>query len=189
MMKISSSVIVYCWLIFLVYWFISALKVKRIVERKGWLPSLAYRLPFILGVILLCLGKLPYPLNLKLTSHADWVRAIAGAICICGLFVTIWARWTLAGNWSSSVTFKQGHELIKSGPYRFTRHPIYTGILLMCLASTLEIGRLRSWLGFFFLIVGLWVKLKQEESLMLKHFPDQYPAYKKQVKALVPFVI
>ena len=50
-------------------------------------------------------------------------------VCLLGLFVTLWARWTLAGNWSSDVTFKQGHELIRTGPYRFVRHPIYTGIL------------------------------------------------------------
>jgi protein-S-isoprenylcysteine O-methyltransferase Ste14 len=68
-------------------------------------------------------------------------------VCVGGLFVALWARKTLAGNWSSTVTFKKGHELVKTGPYRFTRHPIYTGLLLMGLGVTVEIGRLRCWLG------------------------------------------
>ena len=54
----------------------------------------------------------------------------------------MWARQTLAGNWSSDVTFKQGRELVKTGPYRFVRHPIYTGLLVMCLGSAIEMGRL-----------------------------------------------
>jgi hypothetical protein len=93
------------------------------------------------------------------------------------------------GNWSATVTFKQGHELVQAGPYRFVRHPIYTGILLMILSSAIVQGRLQSWLGFLIMCAGFWIKLKQEESLMLRHFPDEYPAYRARVKALVPFLI
>lgn len=103
--------------------------------------------------------------------------------------MTIWARKILAGNWSSDVTLKQGHELVKAGPYRFVRHPIYTGLLLMCLGAAIDIGLLRAWLGVALVFVGFWIKLNQEETLMLRHFPDDYPTYRKQVKALVPFVI
>ena len=101
----------------------------------------------------------------------------------------IWARRTLGDNWSSEVAFKQGHELVKTGPYRFVRHPIYTGLLLMCLGTAVVVGQLHSWLGFPFSCAGFWFKLKQEETLLLRHFPDDYPAYQKQVKALMPFVI
>ena len=114
---------------------------------------------------------------------------MGGLICVLGLFGTLWARRTLAGNWSSDVTFKQGHELIRRGPYRFVRHPIYTGILTMCLGTAVEIGRLRGWLALPLMIVAFWIKLKQEESLLLRHFPYECSDYRKQVKALVPFVI
>jgi protein-S-isoprenylcysteine O-methyltransferase Ste14 len=115
--------------------------------------------------------------------------ATGAVICLFGLFVTLWARWTLAGNWSSDVTFKQGHELVRTGPYRFVRHPIYTGLLMMALGTAINAGRLRCWLGIVVVGIGFWIKLKQEERLMLRHFPEQYPAYQKQVKAIVPFVI
>jgi protein-S-isoprenylcysteine O-methyltransferase Ste14 len=162
---------------------------KATAERKSWLSSLPHRIAFGLGIMLLAFAQWPRPLNQALTPQADWVRAIGVVICVSGLLVTLWARRTLAGNWSSNVTFKQGHELIKTGPYRFVRHPIYTGLLVMFLGTAVDIGLLRCWLGLLVMGIGLWIKLKQEEALMLRHFPDTYPAYQKQVKALVPFVI
>jgi protein-S-isoprenylcysteine O-methyltransferase Ste14 len=53
----------------------------------------------------------------------------------------------------------------------------------------LEYGRLRCWIGVIVWGIGFWIKLRQEELLMLQHFPDEYPVYRRQVKALVPFVI
>ncbi len=59
----------------------------------------------------------------------------------------------------------------------------------MSLGAAIEIGRLHRWLALPLMMAALWIKLKQEEALMLRHFPDEYPAYQKQVNALVPFVI
>ena len=189
MAEISSQIVVGCWIAFIAYWFISASRVKATAEQQSWQSSLAYRFPVGLGCWLLAYRGFPPPLNRIVTPHGDWAQIIGAAVCVAGLFVTIWARRTLAGNWSGDVTLKQGHELVKAGPYRFVRHPIYTGLLLMCLGSAMESGRLRSWLGVACVAVGFWIKLKQEEKLMLRHFPDDYPSYRKQVKALVPFVI
>ena len=122
-------------------------------------------------------------------AETDWTLALGALICASGLCFTIWARRILAGNWSSDVTFKQGHELVKTGPYRFVRHPIYTGLLTMCLGTAIEIGRLRCGLALPLMAAAFWIKLKQEERLMLRHFPDQYPAYQKHVKALIPYVV
>jgi protein-S-isoprenylcysteine O-methyltransferase Ste14 len=131
----------------------------------------------------------PPPLNDMVVPHTDTIRFAGAVVCASGLFVTIWARRTLAGNWSSDVTFKKDHELIRTGPYRFVRHPIYTGLLIMSLGTAMEIGQMHSWLSILVTVVGFWIKLKQEERLMLRHFPAQYPVYQKEVKALVPFVI
>jgi protein-S-isoprenylcysteine O-methyltransferase Ste14 len=95
----------------------------------------------------------------------------------------------LADNWSSSVTLKQGHELIQSGPYRYARHLIYTGLVLMCLATALASEELHCRLGCVFLFAGFWIKLSQEDSLLLRHFPNDYPYYRARVKALIPFVL
>jgi protein-S-isoprenylcysteine O-methyltransferase Ste14 len=150
---------------------------------------LAHRFPVALGWFLIVKSGWPWPLSLPLTPRTDATEIIGAASCVAGLFVAVWARRTLADNWSSDVTLKQGHELVRAGPYRFVRHPIYTGLLLMCLGSASDIGRLRAWAGTALVFAGFWIKLKQEEKLMLRHFPEDYPAYRKQVKALVPFVI
>jgi len=189
MATISGSIILGCWLIFIAYWMISALRVKAIAEKQSLASALIHRIPLGLSYILMADWHLPPPLNRSVTPHADWAQATGDLVCVLGLFVTLWARWTLAGNWSSDVTFKQGHELIRTGPYRLVRHPIYTGILTMCLGTAIEIGTLRGWLALPLMAATFWIKLKQEERLLLRHFPDKYPAYQKQVKALVPFVL
>lgn len=192
MTKISIRVITDCWLVFIGYWIISARGVKPVAERPDRVSSmayLAYRVLLILGSLLLWWRPLAYPLNWDLTPRTDLAHGIGAIVCAFGLFIAIWARNTLAGNWSSAVTFKQGHELIQTGPYRFVRHPIYTGLLLMCLGTAIVRGHLSSWVGFLMQCTGFWIKLHQEESLMLRHFPGEYAAYRSRVKALFPFII
>jgi protein-S-isoprenylcysteine O-methyltransferase Ste14 len=189
MTTISGLIILGCWITFLVYWIISAFGQKATAEPQRLSSALAHRIPVGLGWFLMLYPKPPQPLNQMLIPRTDLVLAMGTAACVFGLFVTIWARRTLAGNWSTDVTFKQGHELIKNGPYHFVRHPIYTGLLLMAVGTAAAAGPLRCWLGAVVVGVGFWIKLKQEERLMLRHFPEQYPVYQKQVKALVPFLL
>ncbi len=189
MTRASDITIIACWIFFVVYWTVSARGLKKVAERETLLAGLMYRVPMSLGGILLLFQGLPFPLGLVLTPHGRPVRILAAVLCLCGLFLAIWARRTLAGNWSSDVTFKRNHELIQVGPYRLARHPIYTGLLLMALGTALAGGQLRSWLGWLLLFGGTCVKLKQEEMLLLRHFPDTYPAYQKRVKALIPFIL
>jgi protein-S-isoprenylcysteine O-methyltransferase Ste14 len=189
MESISTFVIVSCWLVFLVYWLIHARGVKTNARQKSFFSSLPYRLAAILGGALLWKPHWPQPLRQAITPQNDTLQLLACFVCIAGVAICIWARRTLAGNWSSNVTFKVNHELIKTGPYHFVRHPIYTGLLLMALANALQVGRLHNWLGELLWFISFWLKLKQEEQFMLQYFPDAYPAYKKEVKALMPFVI
>lgn len=188
MYPVPGLIILVCWIVFILFWLISALTVKPTAERKSFLSSLAYRVPLIIGGILLGKFHVQYPLNLPVTP-GTWASAITGAgVCVAGLGIALYSRWSLGGNWSSEVRFKQGHELVKTGPYRFVRHPIYSGVLLMCLGPTIQFGRLHCWLGVLVIGVGIWIKLKQEEQMMLQHFPE-YSEYRKRVKALVPFVL
>jgi len=189
MTTVFNLAVIWSWIIFIFYWIGGARGVKPVAERQSRLSSMAYRGPLTLGGILLWWPRTPHPLMAALIPHTDLARAGGAVVWVLGLGVAIWSRRTLAGNWSSDVTFKHGHELVERGPYRFARHPIYTGILLMCFGTALAIGQLHNWLGFLIQCAGFWIKLRQEESVMLKHFPDQYPAYRKRVRALVPFVI
>jgi protein-S-isoprenylcysteine O-methyltransferase Ste14 len=189
MSRASDHIILGCWIVFVVYWFISAQRVKATAEKQSLLSALRHRLLVGFGWWLLAFQRFPPPLNLPVTPRTELTQGIGTALCVAGLLVTIWARRTLAGNWSSDVTFKQGHELMRTGPYRFVRHPIYSGLLLMCFGSALDMGQVHGWTGLVLVFLGFWVKLSQEEKLLLRHFPDAYPVYRKEVKALVPFIL
>ena len=189
MSAISFLVITLCWLVFIGYWLASAFRVKAVAERQSWRASLKYKLPTILGGVLLWTRHAGEPPSWLATPQNSAWRVSGALLCVGGLAVAIWSRRTLAGNWSSNVTFKLGHELIQTGPYRYVRHPIYTGLLGMALGTAMAVGRLHSWLGFLFLFLGFWLKLQEEEMLLLRHFPAAYPAYRARVKALVPFLL
>lgn len=188
MSSIPGLVIISCWAVFLWSWMISSFFVKRTVERESFGSSLSYRIPVILGAVLVAAPQFPPPLDNQIIPQSFFTAWAGAALSVAGLLVALWARLTLGRNWSSDVTFKQDHQLTRTGPYRFARHPIYTGILLLWLGVVVAVGQWRDILGLAITCVGFWIKLKQEESVMLRHFPE-YADYRKQVKAIVPFVI
>jgi protein-S-isoprenylcysteine O-methyltransferase Ste14 len=185
---VYSLIVLGCWVIFLGYWLATAFTNKKTAERRSFLSSLSYRLPIVVGVIVIVAMGRHYPMYVKLTPDTIYTRWAGAFVCVAGLVFSIWSRHVLGRNWSSNITFKEGHQLIRTGPYRFVRHPIYTGILVMSSGPAIQYGRVFSWFALLVIGVGLWIKLKQEESVMLKHFPE-YSEYRKQVSALVPFII
>jgi protein-S-isoprenylcysteine O-methyltransferase Ste14 len=85
--------------------------------------------------------------------------------------------------------FKEQHELIERGPYRFVRHPIYSGVLLMLFGTMLLSGTIAGVIVVVITVAALSVKARREERLLTKHFPDSYPRYRERVKsAIIPFV-
>jgi protein-S-isoprenylcysteine O-methyltransferase Ste14 len=95
----------------------------------------------------------------------------------------------LRANWSATVTVKQQHELIRSGPYAIVRHPIYSGILLAFIGSALARGQWRGVLALAIVIVALWRKMRLEERWMSETFGDEYQRYRARTAALIPFLL
>src|SRR5205823_12230299 len=85
-------------------------------------------------------------------------------LCIAGLAFCIWARFTLGRNWSGVVTLKGGHELIMRGPYAVVRHPIYTGLLTMFVATVIVLGHVAGIIALPLVFVSIWIKLRHEEK-------------------------
>jgi protein-S-isoprenylcysteine O-methyltransferase Ste14 len=169
-----------------VYWNISARSIKSAAEQQN-LPARLARMPVWLGFVLFVAAWVhPFgPVMIRRTVVSD---SVAVAICVLGLFVAIWSRKVLGAEWSRDVELKQGHKLVERGPYRFMRHPIYTGHLLMGLGTAIASGLFVAFAGLASFVGGFWIKLNQEERLLLRGFPDKYPAYKARVKALIPYV-
>ena len=181
--------IIGCWILFALYWTVTAASTKRTAERQSWASRAGHLLLLALSFVLLFGAVLIDPLRRRVIPPAVPVQIIAAVLCACGLALALWARRTIGGNWSSVVTLKQDHELVTSGPYRYVRHPIYSAILAMFLATALAAGRITAVVGFALCFASFWIKLRQEEALMMRHFPDEYPAYQARVKALIPFLL
>jgi len=87
------------------------------------------------------------------------------------------------------VTLKEGHELVERGPYRFVRHPIYSGMLTMFFATVLVQRHLAGFVGLLLVFLSFWIKLGLEESLMLQQFPERYAGYQQRTKRIIPFLL
>ncbi len=184
----TSLVIVCCWIAWAVYWVITAFSTKRAIERGG---IIGYR---VVALVLVAASFVIVRLVHGSPQSRLWQTSLAAGIvsdCIvlAGAAFAVWARITLGRNWSAEVTLKDDHDLIESGPYALARHPIYTGLISMALGTAINVGRAIGFVVLVGLCGGLWWKARQEEQIMSRQFPDAYPAYKKRVRAIIPFVL
>jgi len=184
---LAGILILACWVLLGLYWNISARSSKPTAERQRFAARLA-RMPVWLGFVLF-IAAWVHPFGMVAIRRTVFSDSVAVAICALGFFVAIWSRQALGAEWSRDVELKQGHKLVQRGPYRFMRHPIYTGHLLMGLGTAIASGLLVAFAGLALFACGFWIKLNQEERLLLRGFPEEYPAYKARVKALIPYVL
>jgi protein-S-isoprenylcysteine O-methyltransferase Ste14 len=190
MYPLVKNIISTCWAAFVVVWLLAAIFTKRSVYRERGARRLRYMIPIVVGCYLLFRGyHLPYPFNAHIVPQTDAILVTAAILCICGLGFCFWARAVLGSNWSGTVTLKENHELILRGPYRLVRHPIYTGLLAMVIATVIQQGHIAGIIGLILVFVSLWIKLSDEEEVMHKQFPDQYAAYRERVKRIIPFIL
>lgn len=187
---LAINIVRACWGIFLIVWLFAAASTKHSVFRERREQRTRYSILLVVAYLLLLNGRrLPYPLDARVIPQTEAIAWAGAFLCIAGLAFSIWARATLGRNWSAMVTLKEGHELIEGGPYRLVRHPIYTGMMTMFLATAIVLGHLGGIVGALLVFVSFWIKLGHEEKLMLKQFPDQYGAYQKRVKRIIPFLL
>ncbi|QAU24475.1 isoprenylcysteine carboxylmethyltransferase family protein [Dyella sp. M7H15-1] len=179
------------WLLWLLYWCVSAMGVKPAVRVESGASRFGkYMLPLIIAVLLLwdAHGWLRGTvLDQRFVPNERWWVWLGFFLTVAGLAFTCWARVILGRNWSGVVQLKQDHELIVRGPYSIVRHPIYTGLLLALLGSALAVGEWRALLALLIVGVSFWRKLRLEEHWLCELFGDQYRDYMARVKALIPW--
>ncbi len=188
--KISQSVIGVMWVAWLAYWALASRSAKATQRRESVRSRLTYHLPLILGAVFIGVpGILGPQLEGAFITRAPAWQALEIALVALGLAFAVAARVWLGRNWSSMVTVKQDHELIRSGPYALVRHPIYTGLLLALIGTVLMVGKWRALIGVALMLVSFLRKLKIEERFMAQEFGETYARYRAQVAMLVPFLV
>jgi len=162
-----------------VVWLIGTLVSKQTARREPTSSRLLHM------AIMVAVFALPFsarlhvgPLAWRFVPDSPVIAWTGLALTAAGCAFAIWARLLLGGNWSSSVTVKQDHRLIRRGPYAIVRHPIYSGFLLGLLGTALALAS-----------IGWRMKSRREEAFMTAEFGAEYTRYQREVKALSPFVL
>jgi protein-S-isoprenylcysteine O-methyltransferase Ste14 len=190
-MPILRSVILALWLVFALYWAISALSAKRSVTNAIWWRHLMVRLAIaVLIMIGVQVPAIRDALQTVLRQHPSnlLLQAVGTLLVGLGIAFAIAARVYIGRNWGMPMSRKEDPELVAGGPYSFVRHPIYTGILVALLGSVIGYGLI--WLPALLLLAPYFIYCaRREEALMREQFPEQYPAYMQRTKMLLPFVL
>lgn len=182
-----SQICGYLWIAFGVVWLIWALRTKPVQTRESFASRLSYIIATVAGFYAMFSGAVPENwMRMRILPHTLPVQVIGLLLTVGGFAFAIWARIYLGGNWSGSVTVKVGHELVRTGPYRWVRHPIYSGIILALLGTAIVRGQVRGFVAVVLLWIGFTLKRRIEERFMTNTFGAQYDDYKRVTGAIVP---
>lgn len=180
-MRTLGLVIGIVWAVFWVYWLAVAVRAKQSLPRRRRVPLGGLSVVAIV-VLIRVLGRG------SLAVHSPAIGAVGAALLACGLALAIWARVYLGSNWGMPMTQRAEPELVTSGPYRFVRHPIYSGLRLgmvgTALATSLAGLAVVVLLGAFF-----YFSASVEERNLTATFPTAYPEYQRRTKMLIPFAL
>ena len=177
----------YSWLAFWVYWIAAGIKAHAtLISRQ--VNHLIVRFLVLLSLLLVVVSAhaSTSKFNERTTRHLA-IRLIGLIIFYGGLTLAIWARRNLGSSWGMPMSITKHPKLVTAGPYKWIRHPIYSGLLLALLGTALV-----STHAWFFLFLASLVFIVyssvQEEKTLSAQLPKDYPAYQKRTKMLIPHI-
>ncbi len=184
-MTINPSLIIgLCWLAFLVAWAVLAVIYGGSGKRSSSPAAVGLRLLLVAAVYLgIFYGDSVRPFG----DFTDGTATAGVMLCIVGLQFAVWARVTLGRSWGMPMTLHENPELVTGGPYRYVRHPIYTGLSAMLIGTSLVYPLAAA--PCLAMVAYSAFAARREERDMEQRFPDAYPEYKRHSKFLVPFLL
>ena len=174
------------WIAFIVYWSAAAASAGATKSAESG-ASRRVHTRMLNGAFLLLF--LPLPLLGRRFLPVSSLVVPAGLTLQTAFFLlALWARRHLGRNWSGAVSTKIGHQLVRSGPYRIVRHPIYTAMLGMFAGAAVVSGQLHALLAVLLVSVAYGRKIPLEERVLRDEFGPAYDDYARDSWALVPFL-
>ncbi len=175
------------WIVFAAYWLISAFKRKKTKQRESIQQRMLYIAPILIAVFFLYNPSANFGwLGTYFAPHTLGIQWAGVAVMAAGLAFAVWARVHLGTNWSGVVTLKEGHELIRTGPYRSVRHPIYTGILIGFLGSAIVNGQVRGLIALAIIWGSFYIKARREEALLAQEFGPKFEEHTRHTGMFAP---
>ena len=174
------------WCVIEIYWDVAA-KSAAPAESSESRASRRVHLALIAAAQLLLFLPV-YGLRQRWLPLSAAVTAVGLTLNALGLVLAIWARRCLGRFWSGNITIKVEHQLVRNGPYRILRHPIYTALLLLYLGTAIVCGELHALLGLAVAIAAFLRKIRLEEANLLRAFSAGYREYRGETWALIPRV-
>lgn len=175
------------WALWAASWFAAAFWADRTTARADLKTEATYRLVLSLGFVALFL-----PLIVKLEPAIVWWPGFSWLfvlVALAGFGFCWWARLHLGPLWSATITRKEDHRIVDTGPYRLVRHPIYTGLLAASVAAALLQAHLLSLLGLVAVLAGFYQKARYEEQFLRQELgAETYDAYAARVPMLIPHI-
>jgi protein-S-isoprenylcysteine O-methyltransferase Ste14 len=169
------------WIVFWVGWVLAAATAKESARGRRFPAGGLSAVAVIVLIRVL-------PTDGSLSIHSRLLGVIGVVVFASGLALAVWARVYLGRNWGMPMTVRAEPELVTSGPYRFVRHPIYTGILLGVLGTALATNVIGVVILAVLTAYFYWATTVEERN-MTEIFPTAYPEYRKHTKRLIPFVL
>ena len=177
------------WMALCLYWMLSALRMKAVKSRVSWGRRLSYMFPLVLGLTLLFNSRADYSwLGMRFAPDTTALALSGVVLTVAGVAFAMWSRFVLGENWSSAVSIRKNHELIRIGPYRTVRHPIYTGMLMGLLGTALIVGEVRGLLALVILWLGFYLKARMEEAVLTREFGAKFEAHAQHTGMFLPRV-
>lgn len=184
-----NQIIGILWIAMFIVWFLTGFKLKQTTRsRSEGMSRVAVYIVWAGWWLLFAHGFGRGTLARRVFEPSMSTAYVGIGITAAGLAFAVLARLYIGKNWSPLIQLKEGHELIKTGPYALVRHPIYSGLMFATLGTAIAYGELSGFLGFVMVVAAWGYKSRLEESAMAEQFGAQYESYRAQVKGLVPFV-
>ena len=172
------------WMAFQIYWAIaaknSAPATRSESRRSRGIHVLILNISFLLLFI-------PVP---GLTRHflpdSPFLVPIGLALQVAFFLLAFWSRRHLGRNWSGEVSIKSEHQLVRSGPYRFLRHPIYTAMFGMYIGTAIVSAQYNTLVAIALMAIAYGRKIPMEEKALGEAFGPEYDSYRGHSWALIP---